>query len=88
MNAPYNLVVMGASCHSLLAAKLLLAGHAVRLACPNEAEPINEEGLRVNQLLCFNWSECSVINEGVTEPRTCYYVRASLKLWMWIREAA
>jgi hypothetical protein len=39
---------MGASYGSLLATKLLLAGHEVKLAClPNEAEVINKEGTRV-----------------------------------------
>lgn len=39
---------MGASYGSLLAAKLLLAGHTVKLVClPAEAELINHEGIRV-----------------------------------------
>ncbi len=39
---------MGASYGSLLAIKLLLAGHRVKLAClPAEAELINSEGIRV-----------------------------------------
>jgi hypothetical protein len=39
---------MGASYGSLLAAKLLLAGHTVKLVClPAEAELINKEGIRV-----------------------------------------
>jgi len=39
---------MGASYGSLLATKLLLAGHEVKLAClPHEAELINNEGTRV-----------------------------------------
>jgi len=39
---------LGASYGSLLASKLLMAGHAVRLVClPAEAELINKEGFRV-----------------------------------------
>ncbi|HVS27778.1 MAG TPA: hypothetical protein VHE58_10895 [Burkholderiales bacterium] len=39
---------MGASYGSLLASKLLLAGHTVKLVClPPEAELINKEGIRV-----------------------------------------
>ena len=48
MNNPYNILIMGASYGSLLAAKLLLAGHTVKLVClPAEAELINLEGIRV-----------------------------------------
>ena len=48
MHTPYNTLIMGASYGSLLAAKLLLAGHAVKLAClREEAELINEDGIRV-----------------------------------------
>ena len=44
----YNTLVMGASYGSLLAIKLLLAGHNVKLVClPAEAELINREGARV-----------------------------------------
>jgi hypothetical protein len=44
----YNTLVMGASYGSLLATKLLLAGHNVKLVClPAEAELINREGTRV-----------------------------------------
>ena len=44
----YNTLVMGASYGSLLATKLLLAGHKVKLVClPAEAELINREGTRV-----------------------------------------
>ena len=44
----YNTLVMGASYGSLLAIKLLLAGHKVKLVClPAEAELINREGIRV-----------------------------------------
>ena len=44
----YNTLVMGASYGSLLASKLLLAGHNVKLVClPAEAELINREGTRV-----------------------------------------
>ncbi len=39
---------LGASYGSLLATKLLLAGHEVKLAClPHEADLINSEGTRV-----------------------------------------
>ncbi|NIR32249.1 MAG: hypothetical protein GWN84_23715 [Gammaproteobacteria bacterium] len=48
MDTPYNTLIMGASYGSLLAAKLLLAGYTVKLAClPDEAQLINEEGIRV-----------------------------------------
>ena len=48
MRESYNVLIMGASYGSLLAAKLLLAGHSVTLAClPDEAELINREGIRV-----------------------------------------
>ena len=44
----YKILIMGASYGSLLAAKLLLAGHTARLIClPAEAELINAEGARV-----------------------------------------
>jgi hypothetical protein len=48
MRATYRVLIMGASYGSLLAAKLLLAGHTVKLVClPAEAELINQEGIRV-----------------------------------------
>ena len=48
MHTSYKILVMGASYGSLLAAKLLLAGHTVKLVClPAEAELINKEGIRV-----------------------------------------
>ena len=48
MNSPYNILIMGASYGSLLATKLLLAGHDVKLAClPHEADAINTSGTRV-----------------------------------------
>jgi hypothetical protein len=48
MHTSYNILIMGASYGSLLAAKLLLAGHTVKLVClPAEAELINKEGIRV-----------------------------------------
>ncbi len=44
----YKVLIMGASYGSLLATKLLLAGHTVKLVClPAEAELINKEGARV-----------------------------------------
>jgi hypothetical protein len=44
----YRILIMGASYGSLLATKLLLAGHNVKLAClPAEAELFNKEGARV-----------------------------------------
>ena len=44
----YKILIMGASYGSLLATKLLLAGHTVKLVClPAEAELINQEGTRV-----------------------------------------
>ncbi len=48
MGTTYNFMIMGASYGSLLATKLLLAGHSARLIClPDEAELINAEGTRV-----------------------------------------
>src|SRR2546430_15344917 len=45
---PRQILIFGASYGSLLAIKLLLAGHTVRLVClPAEAELINKEGIRV-----------------------------------------
>jgi hypothetical protein len=44
----YNVLILGASYGSLLATKLLLAGHNVKLVClPAEAEAINRDGTRV-----------------------------------------
>ncbi len=48
MHARCNVLILGASYGSLLAAKLLLAGHDVKLVClPAEAQLINHEGIRV-----------------------------------------
>ncbi|MYZ47005.1 hypothetical protein [Propylenella binzhouense] len=48
MAEKYQVLIFGASYGSLLATKLLLAGHDVKLAClPSEAEIINAEGTRV-----------------------------------------
>jgi len=45
---PYNILVLGASYGSLLATKLLLAGHTVKLVClPAEVDAINTDGTRV-----------------------------------------
>jgi len=45
---PYRILILGASYGSLLASKLLMAGHSARLVClPAEAELINKEGFRV-----------------------------------------
>jgi hypothetical protein len=45
MAKKYNILIMGASYGSLLATKLLLPGHSVKLVClPAEAELINKEG--------------------------------------------
>ena len=45
MPTTYKILIMGASYGSLLAAKLLPAGHTVKLVClPAEAELINKEG--------------------------------------------
>ena len=44
----YRVLILGASYGSLLATKLLMAGHTVRLVClPAEADLINKEGARV-----------------------------------------
>jgi len=48
MSKSYNVLILGASYGSLLATKLLFAGHRVKLIClPAEAEAINAEGARV-----------------------------------------
>lgn len=48
MPTKYDTLVLGASYGSLLAIKLLLAGHNVKLVClPDEADLINKEGIRV-----------------------------------------
>ncbi len=48
MPTPYKILIMGASYGSLLATKLLLAGHSAKLIClPAEADLINKEGARV-----------------------------------------
>jgi hypothetical protein len=48
VSTPYKIMIMGASYGSLLAIKLLLAGHKVKLVClPAEADLINKEGIRV-----------------------------------------
>ena len=44
----YNILILGASYGSLLASKMMLAGHNVTLVClPAEADLINAEGFRV-----------------------------------------
>ena len=46
--ATFNVLIMGASYGSLLASKLLFAGHRVTLIClPAEVEAINSDGIRV-----------------------------------------
>jgi hypothetical protein len=48
VQSSYKILIMGASYGSLLASKLLFAGHSVKLVClPAEAELINAEGFRV-----------------------------------------
>ena len=48
MQKTYSVLILGASYGSLLASKLLLAGHTVRLVClPDEVALINAEGIRV-----------------------------------------
>ncbi|MGH8686664.1 MAG: hypothetical protein ACREVQ_03055 [Burkholderiales bacterium] len=48
MANPCNVLILGASYGSLLAAKLLMAGHSARLVClPAEAELFNRDGARV-----------------------------------------
>src|SRR4051794_40517768 len=52
MKTPYKILIMGASYGSLLATKLLLAGHTVKLAClQHEADAINSSGTRVRMPL-------------------------------------
>lgn len=46
--AQYNILIMGATYGSLLASKLLLAGHNCTMVClPEEADIINSDGLRL-----------------------------------------
>jgi len=48
VSSPCRILILGASYGSLLATKLLLAGHTVKLVClPAEADLINREGTRV-----------------------------------------
>ena len=48
MGKKYNILIMGASYGSLLGAKMLLAGHNVKLVClPAEVDMISKEGIRV-----------------------------------------
>jgi len=48
MSKKYNILILGASYGSLLASKMLMAGHNATLVClPAEADLINEEGFRV-----------------------------------------
>ena len=48
MHVTRKILILGASYGSLLASKLLMAGHTVRLVClPAEAELMNSEGFRV-----------------------------------------
>jgi hypothetical protein len=48
MQTVSNILILGASYGSLLASKLMLAGHSVHLVClPAEADLINAEGFRV-----------------------------------------
>jgi hypothetical protein len=48
MKTTHDILILGASYGSLLAAKLMLAGHTVKLVClPAEADLINGEGFRV-----------------------------------------
>src|SRR3978361_801605 len=44
----YKILILGASYGSLLASKMMFAGHEVKLVClPAEADLINSEGFRV-----------------------------------------
>jgi hypothetical protein len=48
MRTTYKILILGASYGSLLAAKILPAGHTVKLIClPAEADLINKDGIRV-----------------------------------------
>ncbi|MEO7393048.1 MAG: hypothetical protein ABIU58_12795 [Ramlibacter sp.] len=48
MSTKYKILILGASYGSLLGAKLLMAGHTVKLVClPAESELINAEGIRI-----------------------------------------
>ncbi len=62
----YNVLIMGASYGSLLASKLLLAGHNTTLVClPAEADLINKDGIHVrmpvrghDELVEINSADC------------------------------
>jgi ketopantoate reductase len=48
MSKKYKVLILGASYGSLLASKLLMAGHSVSLVCrQNTADLINNDGTRV-----------------------------------------
>ena len=52
MKNRYNVLMLGASYGSLLATKLLMAGHDVTLVClPKEADLINADGIRLRMPL-------------------------------------
>ena len=60
MHSSVRVLIFGASYGSLLASKLLLAGHSARLVClPAESDLINQEGIRVRMPIRGR--------EGVTE---------------------
>jgi hypothetical protein len=60
MHSSVRVLIFGASYGSLLASKLLLAGHTARLVClPAESDLINQEGIRVRMPIRGR--------EGVTE---------------------
>ena len=66
MGKKYNTLILGASYGSLLAIKMVLAGHSVRLVClPEEAELFNRDGAIVRMplkgrdgLVEINSNEC------------------------------
>lgn len=69
MSAKYNILILGASYGSLLATKLLLAGHDVHLVClPQEADLINAEGAVV--VLPVRGRDCLVEVRSKSLPGT------------------
>ncbi len=63
MATTYNTLILGASYGSLLAIKLLLAGHSTKLVClPDEADLINKEGQQKVIL------RLSGVQGAITEP--------------------
>jgi hypothetical protein len=66
----YNILILGASYGSLLASKILLGAHSVKLVClPAEADLINSEGFRVRIPICGRSDPSSSIHASC--PAEC-----------------